>query len=106
MIIEVPTATPVTTPVLDTVAAEGFDECHVAEVVTFLVVPLESVAVAVSWLVWPIDRVDPPVTATETVAVVGDVARPPTGATFAQGMLGSSVMLVPAPVPRPWDLAG
>ena len=40
-----------TRPLVETVATAELDEAHVAELDTFGIVPSESVAVAVSWLV-------------------------------------------------------
>jgi hypothetical protein len=48
VMVAVPAATAVTRPPLDTVATAAFEDCHVALLVTFCVVPLDSVAVAVS----------------------------------------------------------
>lgn len=42
-----------TTPTLDTVAMAGFEDCQVAEFVTFCVASPDRLAVAVNWLVCP-----------------------------------------------------
>jgi len=58
---------------LDTVATLEFEDCQFAEVVTVCVVPFESCAVAVSWLVCPKAVKDAePVTVTETAVAPGD----------------------------------
>jgi hypothetical protein len=46
-----PSETAVTTPVPETVATAGFDDCHVEVLVTSCMVLLESRSVAVSWMV-------------------------------------------------------
>ena len=58
-----PAARLVTMPDDDTEATLGFDDDHEHCVVTFCVVPVDRVAVAVNWAVWWIDGVVP---ATET----------------------------------------
>lgn len=40
-------------PTLDTVAMAGFEDCQVAEFVTFCVAPPDRLAMAVNWLVCP-----------------------------------------------------
>lgn len=51
MIVVTPTLTGVTTPMLDTVAMAGLDDCQAAEAVTFCTVPSDSPTVAMNWLV-------------------------------------------------------
>jgi hypothetical protein len=64
-------------PVFDTTAAAVFDEPHDALALTFCVVESDSVASAVSWLVWPTpDRIDVPVT---TIAVAERAVEGATG---------------------------
>jgi hypothetical protein len=48
VIVVVPVATPVTSPVPETVAIPTFDDCHVAEFVTFCMVLSDILAVAVN----------------------------------------------------------
>ena len=62
-----PAATPVTTPVEDTVATAAFDDCHVAWLVTFCVVPFDRLAVAVNCAVAPTAGADPVTATDETV---------------------------------------
>ena len=70
----VPRPVALTRPVADTVATAGFEDDHEASAVTSWVVPFESVAVAVSWLVCPIAARDAvPVTAMEDVVGVEGV---------------------------------
>lgn len=71
MIVADPRATAVTNPELDTVATTVFEEDHEACAVTFEGSPVETVAVAVSWLFPPIRMLDVPVT--DRAVLVGDV---------------------------------
>jgi len=59
-----------TTPALDTVATAASDDCQVACAVTSCVVPVDSVAVAVNWLVSPTAG-EFPLTAIELTVAVG-----------------------------------
>src|SRR5262245_66330221 len=63
-----PTAMPVTTPALFTVAMALFEDAHVAWLVTDCVVPSASVAVAVNCVAAPTAGAVPP---TATVATLG-----------------------------------
>src|SRR5262249_39647186 len=75
----VPLPTPVTAPVLETVAAATLDELHVARLVTSCALPVDIVAVAVNCAVVPIAGVVP-VTLT-AVTELADVVESPHAAT-------------------------
>jgi hypothetical protein len=47
----VPRVTAVTRPIADTVATNGFDDDHIARVLTSWRVPSDSVALAINWVV-------------------------------------------------------
>jgi hypothetical protein len=64
-----PAAAPLTLPVLPTTATSVFEDTQAAWLVTFCVVPFESVAVAVNWAVEPTSGAEP---ATDTADTVGD----------------------------------
>ncbi len=84
-IVASPTAPPVTRPVVETFAIVVLLVVHVAEFVTFCVEPFDSVAMAVSWSVWPGTVLTlVPVTATD-VTVVGcvGVSSPHEGSAMA-----------------------
>jgi hypothetical protein len=68
----VPGVTAVTSPIADTVATAGFDDDHVARVLTSWRVPFDNVALAINWLVrLPPLREGFPVTVTEETVGLG-----------------------------------
>jgi len=71
VIVADPRPTAVTKPELDTVATTEFEEDQEACAVTFEGSPVESVAVAVSWLFPPTRMLEVPVT--DRAVLVGDV---------------------------------
>jgi hypothetical protein len=61
LITVVPIAIAVTAPVAETVATPGFDDAHVAVIVTSCVVVADGLSIALSWPVCPTAKVSPPV---------------------------------------------
>jgi len=80
-----------TTPALDTVATAASDDCQVACAVTSCVAPVDSVAVAVNWLVSP-RAGEFPLTAIELRVAVG--------ATGVEGVEDEEEEFPPHPVRR------
>jgi hypothetical protein len=75
LIVETEWARPVTIPTADTVAPDVLEDCHVARLVTFCVVPSDIFAVAVNCDVAPTAGTDPVTLIEETVAD-GEVEEP------------------------------
>src|SRR5262245_27129221 len=80
--VDAPALIPVTTPLGETVAADVFDDDHVARLVTSWVVPPDIVAVAVNWEAAPIAGTVP-ATATDVTVVAAVVESPHAAATTA-----------------------